>query len=313
MPDSGDTKGFEPAPWEAPGKRHTKIHSAGQPAPQNPGGYPPAPQRPPTGQAPAPAYPQPSTPDPQAAPQHPPAYPPPGGAPQPYPQQQYPPPPPGAPQYGAPGPYGYDMAAYAHRPQNSVMAIISMVVMGVGILVGLVTVGIGGAPFFLAGVILGALALRETGAGKKSGRGLAMAGTIVNSLGLLGSVALFAAFMWLFSYSTQKVEEATGLQADTQLIIQRVGQYESLKGDLHPGGPKVIRGIRSQEAVVGSLKVSDLVSPTELKFDMSRYTLEVNASAGTAKLFYTDEDGTRRQMETYPMLTPRFDRDFQFE
>jgi hypothetical protein len=205
------------------------------------------------------------------------------------------------------------MAGYAQPPQNSVMAIISMVLMGVGILVGLITVGLGGAPFFLGGVVLGALALRETGAGRKSGRGLAMAGTIVNSLGLLGSIAVFAAFMWLFSYSTQKVEEAASLQSDTQLIMQRVGQYERLKGDLEPGGPKVIRGIRSQEAVQGSLKVSDLVSPTELKFDISRYTLEVNATAGTAKLFYTDEDGVRRQMESYPRMTPKFDRDFQFE
>jgi hypothetical protein len=205
------------------------------------------------------------------------------------------------------------VAGYAQPPQNSVMAIVSMVLMGVGILVGLVALGIGGAPFFLAGVVLGALALRETGAGKKAGRGLAMAGTIVNALGLLGSIAVFAAVMWLFSYSAEKMEEATGVKEDAQLIIKRVGQYESLKGDLAPGGPKVIRGIRSQEAVQGSLKVSDLVSPTELKFDMTRYTLEVNAAAGTARLYYTDEDGNRRQMESYPRLAPSFERDFQFE
>ncbi|MCB9933879.1 MAG: hypothetical protein H6841_10710, partial [Planctomycetes bacterium] len=188
--------GFQPAPWDA-----------GKPkVPNPPPGYPPQP-------GPVPAFPpQPPAPGYGAQP---PAGPPPGAgfgggdmgrartrqmpgpqaAPPGYgaPQQGYPAPNPG---YGAP-PQGQPYPQPAGAPQGqpygaqpypvpagkptSVLAILSLVGVGVGLIAGLATLGLVSLPFFLAGSILGYLGMRETAAwGKKTGRGMALGGAIAN-------------------------------------------------------------------------------------------------------------------------------------
>ncbi|MDF8265520.1 DUF4190 domain-containing protein [Luteipulveratus flavus] len=102
------------------------------------------------------------------------------------------------PQYGnQPAPYGsaYPSAPYGHSPyaygagspygvpQTSGMAIASLVCSLVGFTCGLP---------FLIGLVLGIVALGETGEGGKDGRGLAIAGIVIGALGTVGLVGLFA-------------------------------------------------------------------------------------------------------------------------
>jgi hypothetical protein len=221
---------------------------------------------------------------------------PPAGAP--YPQQ-------------AAGPYAPPGFNYVQPGKpNSTMAIISLVLLVPGVLVALLTLGVGGIPFFLAGIVLGGLALRETGAfGRKSGRGLAVAGTVVNSVLLVGAVAAGVGMFVLVKAHDSAQKEQYSVIADSHLIITRVRIYQVTKGDLEPGGPQMIGGHRSDVAVQGTLKVSDLVSPSELELDMNRYRLDVDASAGRATLYYTDNAGKTGEVGSHSSALQNFRRD----
>ncbi len=327
MPDTGGTKGYEPAPWEAPGKRHTDQIKKPEP-PAQPAMQPPTPPAPPPlanpgylGQPPAAqpevqrdtvSYHQPPLPAQVSSGQYP-----------PQPQQgaqgqygappQYPPPPQGGPTpYGA---YpGQDPGVYMVQAKpSSTFALVSLILLAPAFLFGLVFFVVGGIPFFLIGAIFGALALRETGSsGHKTGRGMALTGTIINSVCLAGAVVALGALFWLVKSTTDSNRERVHTTQDSQLIMQRVRLYEAEKGDLGPGGPQYIRGIRGVVAVQGELKVRDLVSPTELKLNIDSYQLEVNVPGGTAELYYTDDDGVRERIASHPYNTLSFD-DFNFD
>lgn len=293
MPDRKDTRGYEPAPWEEPGKRHTDSvpKPPGPPQPARPPQAPPAPyigNAPAGGEpAPAPTYHQPPpAPGLQNAPQQAPGI---GG---PSPEQN--------PQ-GQPTPYGHSAMAYPpmHKP-SSALAMISLILVAPGFLLTFV-LGLLVVPIYIAGIVLGVLGLRETGKyGTKSGRGMAIAGTITNSIFLTGTVALTVTVLVFFTAAASELKEAANIQEDAQLIIERVGMYHRAKGDLGPDGPQMVRGLQSSIAVQGSLKVSDLVSLIELNNEVEDYRLEVNESEGTATLYYTDSEGNSREAGRYP-------------
>ena len=278
-------EGFQPAPWEA-----------GKPSPPpQPQGYPPPPMGAPQGQAGPQNYQAP----PQGAGQ---AYPPQqgyaqpqaGGAQQGYPPQQgYAQPQPGA--YGQPG----GTAIYPTGKPTSTLAIVSLVLMGVGVLIGFVSVGIFSVPLFLIGSVLGYLGMRETAAwGKKSGRGIALGGTISNMvLMVLNVVFLLAGFLFIQSVGDSFEQQANAM-GDGLKISMRVGMYKEAKGDLKPGGPQFKAGFQNDTAVTGpSLQVTDLVTASELENPIEQYSMDVKDDVAT--IYWTGPDGVRAEVGRY--------------
>lgn len=102
-----------------------------------------------------------------------------------------PPPPPGNGGYGGPGqPYG--QPAYGGQPtQTSVMAIISLVTGIIGLICCSWFV------FSIAATVLGFLGKKEIDEGKKTGKGLAIAGL---SLGIAGLV--LGVVVWVLIFAT---------------------------------------------------------------------------------------------------------------
>lgn len=288
---AGGNPSNEPAPWETPGKRHTQMYGAGNPpqAPAQPmppqrqtASVParPGPQAPQQGYPQAAAYPAP----PQGAYPPPPqgAYPPAQAAYPAAPQPAYPPPQPGYPQQAAP--YGQQAAYYPQAKPTSVMAIISLVCAGLGLFTGFSV---------LPGAIFGVLALRETGpTGSKSGRGLAIAGTVVNSVFLaLGLLLVAIIFAGAASMSSQ-MEDMANVATDGSIITQRAQMYYIDKGDLAGGGHRFIGGYKNADKTKGPLMVTDLVMQSELKMPIERYFLEVKGDAAT--VWYTGPDGQKQ-------------------
>lgn len=289
---AGGKPANDPAPWEAPGKRHTQMYGAGSVPPQQasvpqaqPQAYPPrpAPQAPQQGYPQAPAYP----PAPQSA------YPPAPGAP------AYPPPPPGAyppaPQAGYPQP-AYPPGAYAQQPYypaskpNSGLAIASLVCGGVGLFM----IGIPS----LVGVVLGVIALRETGpSGPKSGRGLAIAGTITSACVVLLFAAIFGFAILGASAMNSQMENLANVGQDGSLLAQRAEMYYRDKGDLASGGHRFIAGYKNEDKVKGPLMVTDLAAQHELKMPIERYFIEVKGDQAT--IWYTGEDGHRQMAGSF--------------
>jgi hypothetical protein len=228
------------------------------PQPQAPAGPPPqayAPQPQPQGypQQPAPAYGQPAYGQPayqQPAPQ---AY--------------------GQPPYGAP---------YPPQKQTSVLAILSIVGIAVGVIVGVITLGIFSAPFLLAGGVLGYLGMRETAYGRKGGRGMAVAGTITNLVLLVLNVGALLIGYFAFQKASSEFEKSVYASADGMLISERIHKYAEAKGDLRPGGPQFMQGYAHETAATGpQLTVADLVSPAELKNPITEYSLTVIGDTAT--------------------------------
>lgn len=290
----GGNQSNDPAPWEAPGKRHTQMHGAGMP-PQPPAAQMPPQQRP---VGPVPARPLPQTPRPGYPPA--PAYPVPAqGAYPPPPQGVYPPPTQGAypatPQAAYPQPplqpgvYAQQAAYYPQAKPTSGLAIGSLVCAGLSVVTGVSV---------LAGIVLGVLALKETGpSGDKSGRGLAIAGIALNS-GLLALAALFIAIFvaGMVAFSSQ-MEDEVNISMDGALIAQRAEMYYRDKGDLASGGHRFVGGFKNAEKTRGPLMVGDLVGPNEVQMPLDRYFLEVKADSAT--VWYTGDDGSRRMAGSF--------------
>lgn len=340
-------EGFQPAPWET-GK--PKPPQGYPPQPGAAPAHPPRPAAPGYGAQP-PAGPPPGAgfgggdmgrgrtrqvpgPTPQAtppiygappagygAPQ--PAYPPQG---QPYPPQGQPYPPQGQP-YPQPGqPYPQPMGAPMGQPYGaqpypipagrptSVLAILSLVAIGVGLVGGLFTFGIFSLPFFLAGAVLGYLGMRETAAwGKKSGRGMAVGGTIANTvlltLNVIAGVFLLIAFQ-ATSSAVDSLETNMNASMDGTLIQERVRMYAEAKGDLKPGGPQFKQGFQNTTAVTGAqLQVTDLVSPTELKNPIEQYSLTIADKSAT--VWWTSPEGQRMEVGQYPSYGGYYADDFE--
>ncbi|MBE7492278.1 MAG: DUF4190 domain-containing protein [Planctomycetes bacterium] len=124
-----------------------------------------------------------------------------------------------------------------------------------------------GYPAILAGLVLGVLAIAETGRnGTRSGRGLAIAGTLVSVLAIAAAVTVGA-----FFFSRMRMGEhehnaqfQARLDADVQLIVDRLQQYHRANGSLGPGGP-----------VLAKAPVSNGVEPTDTRDGRVRGVLQV--------------------------------------
>lgn len=319
-------EGFQPAPWEA-GKKNTQGPQASPPGYVPPPAPPPQPPRQsiPLGGGPAPAafgggdMGRGRTRQIPGQPEQPPAYgsPPPAGYPQ---GQGYPAPQggPGVPPQGyAPAPGGpYPQQPYGDQPYpmgkpTTVFGIVALVLAGVGAIMGLISIGVFSAPFFIIGGILGYLGIRETAPwGKKSGRGLAMGGTIANGALLVLNVIGVVAFFWLASTAVDSLETEMNAHLDGGKIVERVMKYKQAKGDLLPGGPQMKQGFENPTAVTGpQLTVPDLVTPTELMNPIEQYSLEI--SGETATVWWTSPQGQRQQVGTFGGAA-NFD-DFEWE
>lgn len=297
---AGGSQTPNPAPWEAPGKRHTQKYGVGGPPqaqvpqypPQNPAQYPP---RPAQGARPAQPYPA-AYPQAQG-----PAYPPP-------PASVYPPPPaPAYPQTGYP-PTGFAQPytnVYAGKPTSG-LAIGSLVCLGAGFLVGL---------SWPVGIVLGFMGLRETGpTGPKSGRGMAMAGLIGNSLLTVMIIGFIALVLVGVSMAATEAGRNANVMRDGQLIESRIGMYYRDKGDLASGGHKFVLGQRSVEKTDGPLVVSHLVSGSELKNPIESYRIQVQGD--TATVWYKNDDGQERVAATFdanPRRRPVQVHDYDWE
>lgn len=260
MPDP--TLDGGPAPWETPGKRHTQKYGVG--GPPGPAGQP---------------YPQPAAPAHPPAPAYPSAYPP---QPAPYPMPGYP----GAPMQSYPPVYG--AMPYMVSKPTSGLAIGSLVCAGLGFVLGLP---------WLVGIVLGALALRTTGpTGAHSGRGMAIAGTIVNSVCTLGVAAFVALIVVVAANIESERVQSNQVRADGTLIAQRVEMYYRDRGDLVSGGNCWIGGSRGAR-VNTALEVNHLAAPHELKLPIERYRLEVRGNSAT--IWYTSPEGNKSMAATF--------------
>jgi len=200
------------------------------------------------------------------------------------PQQYYVPPPPPPPPPG----FGEGMGS---RPTSG-MAIASLILGLVGLIGVFCWFPVIGS---LVGVIMGIVAIGQTGKnGKRSGRGLAIAGTIVSALAIVAMVAWVGAWFYLIDKAGEEVERSMAAQteADQKLILERLkAYYDANEQSLGPGGPVLAQNstssydgtYRSQPAntalpdntapavdtrprVAGALTLKDLVGEHELSF-----------------------------------------------
>lgn len=340
--------GFQPAPWEAGKTRPVQPQPPQhQPQPPRPAGPPPGapqgylsqPQQSPgagfgggdMGRARTRQIPnQPQAP--AGYQQAPNAYPPTpqGGAyqqqgqPQGYgaPPQGYGPPPQGYPPQGGqayPQPAGPPGQAYQTQgPQmgkpTSVLAIVSLVLLGVGMLTGLFTLGLFSIPLFVIGGVLGYLGMRETAAwGAKSGRGMALGGTIANLVCLVLNGGFLLVALLFVQSAGSALEQQANAAADAMLIRQRIQMYKDAKGDLKPGGPQMKAGFRNDTAVTGPmLTVADLATEGELQNPIAQYSIEVVGESAT--IYWTPENGARQEVGTYDSRFSGWeDDDFGFD
>ncbi len=194
-----------------------------------------------------------------------------------------PPPPPapfGMPQFGIP------------RPQSG-KATASLVCAGVG-LVGGVICGVL-AIAIPVGLVLGFMGIAETGPnGTRSGRGIAITGTIINGLLLVLAVVGVIAFIGLASRGAQQRDEAFSQKTDADLNKIRArlrSYYDQNNNSLGPGGPRLSTSdytashgnapaTPGRKGIVSEvLKLEDLFGANELSMSLSMYELTITSSS----------------------------------
>ena len=188
----------------------------------------------------------------------------------PYPPSSYGPP----PGYHPPGAYPPPLPR-----ATSGVAIASLVC---GIANPLLCVG---APVIAPlGLVLGGVALKQTGThGNRSGRGFAVAGVVLNALGLLiaAAVLFYGATLIYTANANEGVRQAGKIDEDFYFIEERLRAYWRANGDsFGPGGPK-LAGEKSRFArpsanapkVAGTLQVSDLVAQDDLLHPLNDFSL----------------------------------------
>jgi hypothetical protein len=147
----------------------------------------------------------------------------------------------------------------------------------------------------LIGILLGVLGIIESGAkGSRSGRGMAIAGTIVSVISIALFVVAMAVMVYAVDRGVEQFEEAVaaGLEEDQQLILARLkAYYDANEQSLGPGGPVLARqnttgydgtyrtqptnapapanqppAVDTRPRVAGALTLRDLVGEHELAF-----------------------------------------------
>lgn len=134
------------------------------------------------------------------------------------------------------------------------------------------------------GIVLGILGIIETGReGRRAGRGLAIAGTIVSTLAVGVAIAFFAVIFFLSRHAQEesRAELVPMIATDQALIIERLKKYYTANGDsLGPGGPRLVSGDATTNGnapaapagskVTGKVALEHLVEADELKFGGGR-------------------------------------------
>jgi len=174
------------------------------------------------------------------------------------------------------------------------------------------------------GLVLGILAIAETGPeGTRSGRGLAITGTVLNSVLLVGIVAAGIGL-----YSLSQHVEATNRGAidsttehDFKLIRERLREYY-LKNDksLASGGPVLAKYVpqngssrprgrgpvpanapapKTGSMVTAELRLEDLVGENELFASPSLYELQVTGRASALVRFNSWDHTPNRLMTVF--------------
>lgn len=156
-------------------------------------------------------------------------------------------------------------------------------------------------PAILVGLVLGILGIVESGReGKRSGRGLAIAGTVLSGLGIAGGVVAGVFVLRAIEEGGKELEREMQetVDDDVNLIAERMQRYcEQNNGTLHPGGPVLSRNrpVANEPAanqpdarrVTGALTVADLVDPEEINMgSISNYKLTITGPT-TATLVIT--------------------------
>jgi uncharacterized membrane protein YphA (DoxX/SURF4 family) len=167
------------------------------PDPQQPGQQPPAP---PPGQ-PQPGYP------PQGYPQGYPQQPNPQGYPPPAPPQGYPTPNPAAGYPPGTYPPGYGVAPGYGEPTRELPKGLAIAALVVGIIAALgFWFPVIGALLGLVAVVIGIIAWRNASNGTASGQGMAIAGTILGALALIGGILVTILTIWVFSNAVDCID-----------------------------------------------------------------------------------------------------------
>lgn len=183
--------------------------------------------------------------------------------------------------YYAPPPYGPPQGYYpptAPKPLSG-LAVASVVC---GIANPVICVG---APFFAPlGLALGGIALKQTdGSRSHRGRGLAIAGVVLNAFGLViaGLVLFYFSTQLYTAQANESVRQAGKVDEDMYFIQERLRTYWRANNEsFGPGGP-VLAGEESRFArppangpkVIGALKVSDLVVQDDLRHAVGDFTI----------------------------------------
>lgn len=147
-----------------------------------------------------------------------------------------------------------------------------------------------GAPVIAPlGLILGGIALKQTdGAAARRGRGLAIAGMVLNAFGLViaGLVVFYFSTQIYTAQANEDTRQAGKVDQDFYFIQERLRTYWRANGEsFGPGGP-VLAGEKSRFArapvngpkVSGTLKVSDLVIQDDLQHPISDFSISATGA-----------------------------------
>ena len=164
-------------------------------------------------------------------------------------------------------------------------------------------------PAVIVGLVLGFVAIGETGpSGKRSGRGLAIAGTVVSAICLCLSIGLIAFGLAIAAREGESFESDLALliDQDVNLIVDRMREYcNRNQGSLYPGGPVLaaqpdVEGDTPSNApgeappaaiVKGALELEHLVSQSEFQTG-GRYTFKLSVNGRTtASLVVSSSSG----------------------
>ncbi len=183
--------------------------------------------------------------------------------------------------YGAPPPYGPPQGYYppsAPKPLSG-LAVASVVC---GIANPVLCVG---APLFAPlGLLLGGIALKQTDSSRSHrGRGLAIAGMVLNAFGLViaGLVVFYWATQIYTANANESVRQAGKVDEDMYFIEERLRTYWRANGEsFGPGGP-VLAGEKSRFArppangpkVRATPTVSDLVVQDDLQHPLAEFSI----------------------------------------
>jgi len=189
------------------------------------------------------------------------------------------------------------------------------------------------------GLILSILGLAETGRqGKRSGRGLAIAASILSGLGLIGGLGWIGFLVSRAEIGQEKsiAEQSAVVDYDLALIVKRLAEYQKQNGSLGPGGPVLAdssaapagdtqgpprrqgRGGPRNEPpppetpdgkVKGTLRTGHLVAPTELRFwgGLECYTLTVTGENAATITFQTYDQRLNREVHVTDVANAQYD------